>query len=63
LKVLFGSLSIGGRPAHQRIEDCDDRGPAHLKETPVEYMLMYLETAHDFAQRADPDAAPAYWGA
>jgi hypothetical protein len=29
----------------------------------MQYMLMYRETAQDFAQRADPAAAPAYWGA
>lgn len=29
----------------------------------MQYMLMYRETAQDFARRADPAAAPAYWGA
>lgn len=29
----------------------------------MEYMLMYRETEKDFAQRVDPKAAPAYWGA
>lgn len=29
----------------------------------MQYMLMYQETAEDFAQRADTKAAPDYWGA
>lgn len=29
----------------------------------MEFMLMYQETAEDFARRADPKAAPAYWAA
>ena len=29
----------------------------------MQYMLMYQETAEDFATRANPEAAPAYWGA
>lgn len=29
----------------------------------MQYMLMYRETLQDFEQRADPAAAPAYWGA
>lgn len=27
----------------------------------MDYMLMFQETAADFAQRNDPAAAPAYW--
>lgn len=29
----------------------------------MQFMLIYTETDADFAQRADPAAAPAYWGA
>ena len=29
----------------------------------MQYMLMYQETVEGFAQRADPNAAPDYWGA
>jgi len=29
----------------------------------MQYMLIYQETAADFAQRSSPEAAPAYWGA
>lgn len=29
----------------------------------MQYMLIYKETAADFAQRDNPDQAPAYWGA
>lgn len=29
----------------------------------MQYMLIYKETAEDFAQREDPAKAAAYWGA
>jgi hypothetical protein len=29
----------------------------------MEYMLVFSESAADFAKREDPAAAPAYWGA
>lgn len=29
----------------------------------MQFMLIYNETAEDFAQRNNPEAAPAYWGA
>ncbi len=29
----------------------------------MEYMLIFNETAQDFAKRDDPKAAPEYWGA
>jgi hypothetical protein len=29
----------------------------------MDYMLIYRETAEEVAQRDDPAAAPAYWGA
>lgn len=29
----------------------------------MQYMLMYQETAADFAKRADPQQAAVYWGA
>lgn len=59
MKISFGPPSIGCTFAHQSTEDGDVRRPAHPEEITVDYMLMYQETAHDFAQRADPQAAPA----
>jgi hypothetical protein len=29
----------------------------------MQFMLIYKETAVDFAQRDNPETAPAYWGA
>ena len=29
----------------------------------MEYMLIFTETAAEFAQRQDPEQAPVYWGA
>lgn len=29
----------------------------------MQFMLIYKETSADFAQRDNPDTAPAYWGA
>lgn len=29
----------------------------------MEYMLIFTESAADFAKRNDPEQAPAYWGA
>lgn len=29
----------------------------------MEYMLIFTESAADFAQRKDPEQAPVYWGA
>jgi hypothetical protein len=29
----------------------------------MEYMLIFTESAADFAKRNDPNEAPAYWGA
>jgi hypothetical protein len=31
--------------------------------TAMQYMLMYFEPTSEFAKRADPAQAPAYWGA
>lgn len=28
----------------------------------MQYMLLFNETAEEVGKRADPDAAPAYWG-
>jgi hypothetical protein len=57
-------VSIGGVFVHQG----GDGGFAVIlqtlhEESAMEYLLMYRETAEDFAKRTDPAAAEGYWGA
>jgi hypothetical protein len=55
-------MSIWRRPAHQWFRQGMSPGH-HQGKTIMQYMLMYFEPAGEFAKRADPAEAPAYWGA
>jgi hypothetical protein len=55
-------MSIQRPPAHQPLgQGIPPRHP--FKEFTMQYMLIFQEPASEFAKRADPAAAPAYWGA